>query len=74
MVGEISIDVHCDGKSFKLETLVVRDIDVEVLDGALFLKENDIILQPARKEIRLDDETVFYYGQRSPSLRNIPCC
>ena len=70
IVGEINIDVHRDGKTFKLKALVARDIDVDVLAGAPFLEENDIILRLSRKEIRLADGTVFYYGDRSASLRN----
>ena len=70
IVGEIDIDVHRDGKTFKLKALVAQDIDVDVLAGAPFLEENDIILRLSRKEIRLADGTVFYYGDRSSSSRN----
>ena len=69
IVGEINVTVQRDGKEFKLEALVARDIDVDVLAGIPFLDENDITIRVSRREIRLSDGTVYHYGDNSSRSR-----
>ena len=61
--GETSVTLYFGNKPFKFEGLVVEHLDVPVLAGMPFLKENDVLLHPFKSSIIFSDGTVYKYEE-----------
>ena len=70
---DVTGEVHCTltrgDKSFELDALVVRQLDVDILAGNPFMVRNDIAVRPAHRKIIIDGSDVVHYGMTS---RHIP--
>ena len=44
------------------ESLVVEDLDVDVLAGIPFMEVNDVSVRPSKREIIISDNIVYTYG------------
>ena len=51
--------------SFKLDTMVVCELDVDILAGSPFMIHNDIAVCHAHHEILIGGSTVIHYGKLS---------
>lgn len=59
---ETRLFVSPDSVELKLETLVVTDLDIDILAGIPFMTTNDISLRPLRQQILIGDSHVVYYS------------
>ena len=70
---DVTGEVHCTltrgDKSFELDALVVRQLDVDILAGNPFMVRNDIAVRPAHRKIIIGGSDVVHYGMTS---RHIP--
>ena len=70
---DVTGEVHCTltrgDKSFALDALVVRQLDVDILAGNPFMVHNDIAVRPAHRKIIIGGSDVVHYGMTS---RHIP--
>ena len=64
VVGEVHCYLSRDLHRFRLDTLVVKQLDVNVLAGTPFLVTNDISVRPAKCQIVLDGMEVIQYGPK----------
>ena len=55
--GERKLCLTRDGKQFFLDTLVVENMDCDILAGIPFMAQNDITIRPARHEVILTADT-----------------
>ena len=62
VTGETHINVSCGKYDLVLDTLVVRELDVDILAGTLFMTQNDVAIRPAKKQIILKGLEVVTYG------------
>ena len=62
VVGETRLTFSRDQHVFHFEGLIVENLDVEVLAGTPFMERNDVAIRPAKRQIMLDDGTVYSYG------------
>ena len=60
--GEIHCTVTRSKMTFQLDTLVVDQLDVDVLAGNPFMVMNDVATRPAKKQIVLRGLDIVYYG------------
>ena len=67
VVGETRLTFTRDKYVFHFEELVVENLDVEVLAGTPFMERNDVATRPAKRQITLDDGTVYSYGTTGKS-------
>ena len=67
VVGETRLTFSRDEHVFHFEGLVVENLDVEVLAGTPFMERNDVAIRPAKRQITLDDGTVYSYGSTGKS-------
>jgi len=71
VVGETPITFTRDNRDFKFEGwLVVENLDVDVLAGTPFMETNDVAVRPAKREVILDDGTLYKYGSSTPKEAN----
>ena len=64
VVGETMIDVSRGQETYKLCALVVKNLDVEILAGMPFIRENDVAVRPAKHQIVMRGRVVVSYGQQ----------
>ena len=62
VIGETKLSFTRGQHVFQFDRLVVENLDVEVLAGALFMEANDIAVHPAKRLITLPDGSSFTYG------------
>ena len=67
VAGETHTFVTRGDITMQLDALVIDDLDVDVLAGMPFMKNNDISLHPGRNEIVVKDN-VIKYGQPRPRV------
>ncbi|CAH3041846.1 unnamed protein product [Porites lobata] len=65
VVGEVHCTLTRGQQAFKLDALVVRQLDVDFLAGNPFLARNDIGIRPARRQIVIGGSDVIHYGTAS---------
>ena len=58
VVGETLFPFTCEGCMFAFEALVVKNLDVDVLAGTLFMESIDIAVQPAKRQAILGNGTM----------------
>ena len=70
---DVTGEVHCrltrGASSFRLNALVVRQLDVDVLAGNPFMVSNDIAVRPAKQQITIADAETVHYGVHTSSKR-----
>jgi hypothetical protein len=66
VVGETRLQFTRDSTTFAFESLVVEDLDVDILAGIPFMEINDVSVRPSKREITTGDKLVHSYGS-SPS-------
>ena len=54
-IGETHFDVVRDNLTLRIEALVVKDLDVDILAGIPFMSTNDISIRPAKDLIMVGD-------------------
>ena len=59
VVGETLVIFSRDTHDFNFEGLVVENLDVEVLAGTPFMERNDVAIRPAKRQISLNDGTLY---------------
>ena len=64
IVGEVQLQLKRFPHTFKLNALVVRKLNDEVIAGMPFLSANDIYVRPSKKEIHIGDNEVIHYETR----------
>ena len=52
-----------DNHELYLESLVVNELDVDILAGIPFMTSNDISLRPAKHQIVIGNSNIIHYGQ-----------
>ena len=65
VVGETRLILSRADKNLALDTLVVDDLDVDVLAGTPFLITNDISVRPAKCQVRIQDSEIIHYEHMS---------
>ena len=68
--GEVHIQVQRAQATFKLDALVVKNLDVDILAGTPFMDTNDIAIRPAKRQIVINGRDITHYGlnhDKSPS-------
>jgi len=63
-VGEVHFTVKRDGKTFKFDGLVVRDLNDDIIGGMSFMRDNDIGVRPAKSMIVIHGSQMITYNQR----------
>ena len=58
--GEVHVVLSRGDKKFKLQAVVVKHLDSDILAGMPFLKENGIVLDIPKDTIMIGKETVKY--------------
>ena len=61
VLGETDLEFHRNQKVFKMNALVCRVTDTNVLAGMSFMKENDVGIRPATDEIIIDGCEIIKY-------------
>ena len=72
VVGEVHCRLTRGDRTFQLDALVVKQLDVNVLAGNPFLVVNDIATRPAKRQIVVQGSEVIYYGPQTPNRRTCP--
>ena len=67
VTGEVHTQLHHQKTHFKLDALVVRNLDVELLAGMNFLEDNHIILDIPSSMLRIGSKSIAY-TTRAPGL------
>ena len=62
VVGEVHCVLSRGSRTFQLDALVVKRLDVDVLAGNPFLVSNDIATRPAKRQIVIGGSQIVYYG------------
>ena len=60
--GEVQIILHRGNNSFKLNALVVEELDVEILGGMPFLLQNNLVLDIPRGRIMMNNHAIPCIG------------
>jgi hypothetical protein len=71
VVGETHCQLTRGAKTFRLNALVVEQLDVDILAGNPFLVANDVATRPAKKQIIIDSSEVVYYGPQATNQHSI---
>jgi len=66
VVGEIQTTFTYDNTDFTLKSLVIEDLDVEVLAGTPFMETNNAAVPPTKRKVHLGNGSIYSYGSRSP--------
>lgn len=61
--GEVHASLSRDNLNIKLDALVVRKLDNEILGGMPFLKENKMVLDIPNQKIIVNNSSTISYGQ-----------
>ena len=61
-IGETHFDVVRDNLTLRIEALVVKDLDVDILAGIPFMSANDISIRPAKHLIMVGDNDAIQYN------------
>ena len=72
VIGEVHCQLTRDHHTFRLDALVVKQLDVDVLAGNPFHVANDVATRPAKRQIVINGSEVISYGPQSstsPSVR-----
>ena len=64
VMGEVHCKLTRGVHSFKLDALVVKQLDVDVLAGNPFFVSNDIATRPAKRQIVIKGTDIVQYGQQ----------
>lgn len=67
VIGETHLELSRNGRSLSLQALVVKDLDVKVRGGILFMPNNDITIRPAKHQILFSNVEICSYGDKYPS-------
>lgn len=65
VVGEAHFTVHRGTKAFQMDTVVVRNLDADVLAGTPFQTLNDVYARPKEKRVYFGDGTYYNYDRES---------
>ena len=60
------------GLGLRLDALVVKQLDVDVLAGNLFLVTNDIAVRPSKRQIIIQGVDSVEYGSQSSEHNDVP--
>ena len=74
VIGEVHCSLTRGHKTFELDALVVRQLDVDILAGNPFMVRNDIGVRPAKRQIEIGGTEIISYSApsrhtRQPSVR-----
>ena len=72
VIGEVHCQLNRDHHTFRLDALVVKQLDVDVLAGNPFHVTNDVATRPAKRQIVINGSEIINYGPQSstsPSVR-----
>ena len=74
VIGEVHCSLTRGHKTFELDALVVRHLDVDILAGNPFMVRNDIGVRPAKRQIEIGGTEIISYSApprhtRQPSVR-----
>ena len=61
VAGETYLILSRADKQLALDTLVVDDLDVDILAGTPFLITNDINVRPAKCQVRFQNSVIIHY-------------
>ncbi len=73
MIREVHCDLTRSGHTFRLDALVVKQLDVEVLMGSPFLVANDIATHPTKRQIVIRGSEIVQYGPQFSGTPTIRC-
>ena len=65
VIGEVYSELTRGQHTFKLDALVVEQLDVDVLAGNPFLALNDIATRPAKRHIVINGSEIIQYGPKT---------
>jgi len=65
--GEVHCEVTRGATVFRIDGLVVDELDVDVLAGTSFMKTNDIATRPAKNQIVIRGRDIVHYGSQAHS-------
>ena len=74
VIGEVHCSLTRGHRTFELDALVVRQLDVDILAGNPFMVRNDIGVRPAKRQIEISGTEIISYSSPSrhthqPSVR-----
>ena len=74
VIGEVHCSLTRGHRTFELDALVVRQLDVDILAGNPFMVRNDIGVRPAKRQIEISGTEIISYSSpsrhtRQPSVR-----
>ena len=74
VIGEVHCSLTRGHKTFELDALVVRQLDMDILAGNPFMVRNDIGVRPAKRQIEIGGTEIISYSApprhtRQPSVR-----
>ena len=74
VIGEVHCSLTRGHRTFELDALVVRQLDVDILAGNPFMVRNDIGVRPAKHQIEIGGTEIISYSSpsrhtRQPSVR-----
>ena len=61
VAGETHLILSQADKQLALDTLVVDDLDIDILAGTPFLIANDITVCPTKCQVRIQDSEIMHY-------------
>ena len=65
VVGEVHGQLTRGSRTFTLDALVVKRLDVDIIAGNPFLVTNDVAVRPAKRQIIIHGEEVVMYGDQA---------
>ena len=68
-IGEVHCSLTRGQRTFELDALVVRQLDVDILAGNPFMVRNDIGVRPAKRQIKIGGTEIINYSSPSRHTR-----
>ena len=71
VIGEVHCSLTREQRTFELDALVVRQLDVDILAGNPYMVRNDIGVRPAKRQIEIGGTEIISYSSPSRHTRQL---
>ena len=71
VIGEVDIVLTRDQLPFRLNALVCLNIDDDIIGGIPFMKDNNIVVDPANDTLIFKDSSQFCYSEPPPESKGL---
>ena len=71
VVGETRFPLERGDTSCYIKSLVIENLDTEILDSVPFMQRNDLFVRPAKSEIWIGDIQIRYGSSTTSRVRHV---